>query len=65
MNHKNAEYYWDKFLKTGKIEDFLNYRKSTNYTETKTDLEIGQIAQKKEVQNARKNRVYRDSNKKS
>ena len=46
MNHKNAEYYWDKFLKTGKIEDFLNYRKSTNYTETKTDLEIGQIAQK-------------------
>ena len=65
MNIKDAEYYWNKFLKSGKVEDFLNYRKLADFKETKTDLEIGKIADIKEVSNARKNRVYRDSNKKS
>ena len=65
MNIKDAEYYWNKFLKSGKVEDFLNYRKLADFKETKTDLEIGEIADIKEVSNARKNRVYRDSNKKS
>lgn len=65
MNIKDAEYYWNKFLKSGKVEDFLNYRKLADFKETKTDLEIGKIADIKEVSNARKNRVYRDSNQKS
>lgn len=60
MKNKDAEKYWDKFLKSGKIEDFLNYRKF--FKETKTDIEIGEI---KEVQNAGESSVYRYRRKKS
>lgn len=38
-----TEKLWDQFLKTGKVEDFLSYRKSLNFQDTNTNIEIGKI----------------------
>jgi hypothetical protein len=43
-NTKNkTDKLWNVFLQTGKVEDFLNYRRSLNYQETNTNIEIGKI----------------------
>ena len=68
MKNKDAEKYWDRFLQTGKVEDFLNYRKHSGYKETNTNIEIGKINDigiKKEAKYAEKNSVYRNRSKKS
>lgn len=68
MKNKDSEKYWERFLETGKIEDFLKYRKYSGLKETSTNIEIGKIKDNginKEAKNAEKNRVYRDSSKKS
>lgn len=51
LNKNNeSEKYWNIFLKTGKVEDFLKYRKALKFNETNTniDLEIGKINDKKQ-----------------
>lgn len=51
LNKNNeSEKYWNIFLKTGKVEDFLKYRKVLKFNETNTniDLEIGKINDKKQ-----------------
>ena len=51
LNKNNeSEKYWNIFLKTGKVEDFLKYRKVLKFNETNTniDLEIGNISDKKQ-----------------
>jgi hypothetical protein len=65
MKNKEVEKYWDKFLKTGKVEDFLKYRKIADFKETKTDIEIAQVKDNKEVKNAGESSVYRYRCKKS
>ena len=65
MKNKEAEKYWDKFLKSGKIDDFLKYRKFADFKETKTDIEVAQLKEKKEVKNAGESSVYRYRCKKS
>ncbi len=68
MKNKDTEKYWNRFLQTGKVEDFLKYRKFSGYNETSTDIEIGKIKDngiKKEAKYAEKNTVYRDCSKKS
>ena len=64
IKYKEAEKYWDQFLKSGKIDDFLKYRKFANFKETKTDIEIAEIKEKKEVKNAGESSVYRYRSKK-
>ena len=64
MKNKDAEKYWDEFLKSGKVEDFLKYRKFANFKETKTDIEIAQKKKKKEVKNAGESSIYRYRSKK-
>lgn len=68
MKNKETEKYWNRFLQTGKVEDFLKYRKSTGFNETVTDIEIGKIKDngiKKEAKYAEKNTIHRDRFKKS
>lgn len=65
MKNKEAEKYWDEFLKSGKIDDFLKYRKFADFKETKTDIEVAQLKEKKEVKNAGESSVYRYRCKKS
>ena len=64
MKNKEAEKYWDQFLKSGKIDDFLKYRKFADFKETKTDIEVAQLKEKKEVKNAGESSVYRYRSKK-
>ena len=64
MKNKDAEKYWNRFLQTGKVEDFLNYRKYSGYQETNTDMEIGKIKDNG-VKYAEENKVYRNRSKKS
>ncbi len=61
----DAEKYWNQFLQSGKVDDFLKYRKALQFNETITDIEIGKINESNEVSHAEKNSVYRNSIKKS
>ncbi|MBQ8293270.1 MAG: hypothetical protein IJX78_05670 [Bacilli bacterium] len=61
----NAEKHWNRFLQTGKIDDFLKYRQELGFVETKTDVEIGKIKESKEVSHAEESSVYRYRSKKS
>lgn len=65
MKNSETEKYWNRFLQTGKVEDFLKYRKASGFNETKTDVEIGKIKESKEVSHETKNSVYRNRVKKS
>ena len=55
MKNKEAEKYWDEFLKS----------KFADFKETKTDIEVAQLKEKKEVKNAGESSVYRYRCKKS
>lgn len=65
MKNKDAEKHWNRFLQTGKVDDFLKYRAATGFKETKTDVEIGKIRENKEVSYAQQDSVYRYRSKKS
>lgn len=65
MKNKDAEKHWNRFLQTGKVDDFLKYRAAAGFKETKTDVEIGKIIENKEVSHAKEDSVYRYRSKKS
>ncbi len=68
MKNNDTEKYWNRFLQTGKVEDFLKYKNISDYKETTTDIEIGKIKDyeiNKEAKYAEKNKIYRHSSKKS
>ncbi len=68
MKNKDTEKYWNRFLQTGKVDDFLKYKSMSDYKEITTDIEIGKIKDyeiNKEAKYAEKNKIYRSRSKKS
>ena len=68
MKNKDTDKYWNRFLQTGKVEDFLKYKNISDFKEVTTNVEIGKIKDyeiNKEAKYAEKNKIYRHSSKKS